>query len=335
MKTLEKHEKYMLRCIYLARNNESKYYPNPSVGSIIVKDNIIIAEGTTSNYGENHAEVNAINNVKNKNDLKGATLYVTLEPCSHYGKTPPCAELIFKNQISSVIIGTKDISSKVNGDGILFLKNKGIKVTVGVLENKCNDLHRNFLHFNKYKRPYIILKWAETMDNFIAPLNKSENKPFWISCVESRQLVHKWRSEEHAILIGHNTVIKDNPSLTVRHINGNNPLRIILDDKKTLDKNFNVFNNESMTIVISNFSSKNNIGKYLCDTLYKNKVQSIIIEGGKKTLEIFIKNNIWDEARIFKNELKLNNGVLSPRISGVNKSKYKIGKDELRIIYPN
>ena len=262
MKTLEKHEKYMLRCIYLARNNESKYYPNPSVGSIIVKDNIIISEGTTSNYGENHAEVNAINNVKNKNDLKGATLYVTLEPCSHYGKTPPCAELIFKNQISNVIIGTKDISSKVNGDGILFLKNKGIKVTVGVLENKCNDLHRNFLHFNKYKRPYIILKWAETMDNFIAPLNKSENKPFWISCVESRQLVHKWRSEEHAILIGHNTVIKDNPSLTVRHINGNNPLRIILDDKKTLDKNFNVFNNESKTIVISNFSSKNNIGKY-------------------------------------------------------------------------
>jgi len=150
MKTLEKHEKYMLRCIYLARNNESKYYPNPSVGSIIVKDNIIISEGTTSNYGENHAEVNAINNVKNKNDLKGATLYVTLEPCSHYGKTPPCAELIFKNQISSVIIGTKDISSKVNGDGILFLKNKGIKVTVGVLENKCNDLHRNFLH-HKFK----------------------------------------------------------------------------------------------------------------------------------------------------------------------------------------
>ena len=173
------------------------------------------------------------------------------------------------------------------------------------------------------------------MDNFIAPTNKSDSKPFWISSIKSRKLVHKWRSEEHAILIGHNTVIEDNPSLTVRHINGNNPLRIILDDKNTLNKNFNIFNNESMTIVISDFSGKNNIGEYLCEILYKNKVQSIIIEGGKKTLEIFIKNNIWDEARIFKNEFKLNKGVTSPNISGVNKSKHKIGKDELRVIYPN
>lgn len=201
MNTLDKHEKYMSRCIYLAKNNKSKYFPNPSVGCVIVKDDIIISEGCTSDYGGNHAELNAINNVENKNDLKGSILYVTLEPCSHHGKTPPCVEIINKYNVSNVIIGTVDISSKVNGKGILFLEKKRIKVTVGILEKECEVLHRNFLHFNKYKRPYIILKWAETRDSFIAPINKKENKPFWISCIESGQLVHKWRSDEHLSLI--------------------------------------------------------------------------------------------------------------------------------------
>ena len=334
MKRFEEHEKYMSRCVHLARNNKSKYYPNPSVGCLIIKNNLIISEGVTSDYGGNHAEVNTINNVENKHDLKGSTLYVTLEPCSHYGKTPPCVELISKCEISHVVIGTIDISSKVNGNGIKFLKNKSIKVTVGVLEKECKNLHRNFLHFNSHKRPYVILKWAQTLDNFIAPQNKSENKPFWISCIESRQLVHKWRSEEHAILIGYNTVISDNPLLTVRHVKGNNPLRIILDDKNSLDKNFNVFNNESETLVIDNFFKENNLEKFITEVLYKNKIQSIIIEGGKKTLDLFIKNNIWDEARIFTNDLKLNNGLPSPKIEGLIKSKNKVGKDELKIIYP-
>ena len=324
----------MSRCILLARNNKSKYYPNPSVGCIIVKNNHVISEGVTSNYGGNHAEVNTINNVKNKQDLKDSTLYVTLEPCSHYGKTPPCVELISKYEISHVVIGTIDISSKVNGNGIKFLKNKGIKVTVGILEKECINLHRNFLHFNTHKRPYIILKWAQTLDNFIAPLNKSDSKPFWISCIESRQLVHKWRSEEHAILVGYNTVISDNPTLTVRHVKGNNPVRIIIDDKNSLDKNLNVFNDEAETLVIKKKFNENNLEKFICEFLYKNKIQSVIIEGGKKTLDLFINNNIWDEARIFTNGIKLNNGVSSPKIEGETKSKYKIGDDELKIIYP-
>ena len=334
MKRVEEHEKYMSRCVHLARNNKSKYYPNPSVGCLIIKNNFIISEGVTSDYGGNHAEVNTINNVENKHDLKGSTLYVTLEPCSHYGKTPPCVELISRCEISHVVIGTIDISSKVNGNGIKFLRNKGIKVTVGVLEKECKNLHRNFLHFNSHKRPYIILKWAQTFDNFIAPLKKPHIKPFWISCTESRKLVHKWRSEEHAILIGHNTVVSDNPSLTVRHVKGNNPLRIILDDKNSLDRNFNVFNDKSQTLVIDDFLKEINFEKFICQNLYENKVQSIIIEGGKKTLDLFIKNNIWDEARIFTNNLKLIDGLTSPEIEGTIKSKYKVGKDELKIIYP-
>ena len=334
IKRVEIDEKYMSKCILLARNNKSKYYPNPSVGCLIVKNNHVISEGVTSNYGGNHAEVNTINNVKNKQDLKGSTLYVTLEPCSHYGKTPPCVELISKYEISHVVIGTIDISSKVNGNGIKFLKNKDIKVTVGILEKECKNLHRNFLHFNSHKRPYIILKWAQTLDNFIAPTNKSDSKPFWISSIKSRKLVHKWRSEEHAILIGYNTALSDNPSLTVRHVKGNNPIRIILDDKNSLDKDLNVFNGESETLVIENFLKENNLGNYICEFLHKNKIQSIIIEGGKKTLDLFIKNNIWDEARIFTNDIKLINGVPSPKIEGAIKSKYKIGEDELKIIYP-
>ena len=334
MNTLDKHEKYMSRCIYLGKNNKSKYFPNPSVGCVIVKDDIIISEGCTSAYGGNHAEVNAINNVKNKNDLKGSTLYVTLEPCSHHGKTPPCVEIINKYNISDVIIGTVDISSKVNGKGILFLEKKKIKVTVGILEKECKILHRNFLHYNKYKRPYIILKWAETKDSFIAPINKIEKKPFWISCIESRQLVHKWRSDEHAILVGYNTVINDNPLLTVRHLNGTNPVRIILDEKNSIDKNYNVFNGESKTIIVSDFLKEKNSAKFICDVLYKNKIQSVIIEGGKKTLDMFIDNNIWDEARVFESDLELINGITSPKIKGINKSVNKIGKDKLSIIYP-
>ena len=334
MNKVEKHEKYMSRCIYLAKNNKSNYYPNPSVGCLILKNNLIISEGLTSDYGGNHAEVNAINNVKNKQDLNGSTLYVTLEPCSHYGKTPPCVELISKYKIGQVIIGTIDNSSKVNGNGIKYLEDKGIRVTFGVLEKECKNLHRNFLHFNIFKRPYIILKWAESIDKFIAPLRKSENKPFWISCIESRQLVHEWRSVEHAILIGYNTVVSDNPSLTVRHIKGKNPVRIILDDKNSLGKNYNIFNDESKTIVINNFTKKNNLTNFICEILHKHKIQSIIIEGGKKTLDLFIKNNIWDEARIFTNDFKLNNGLPSPKIKGVIKFRNKIGKDELKIIYP-
>ena len=324
----------MSRCIEIAKKNSSKYYPNPSVGALIVKNDMIIAEGVTSDYGCNHAEVNAINSIKDPTDLIQSTLYVTLEPCSHFGKTPPCVSLIHKSKIKNVIIGTLDNSSKVNGKGVSFLKEREINVITGVLENECKELHRNFLHFNSKKRPYIILKWAITKDNFIAPLKKKNAKPFLISSLESRQLVHKWRSEEHAIMVGFNTIISDNPHLDTRYINGNNPVRIILDDKQELKSNYHVFNNKSNTLVISKFLKNKNPSSFICNELHKNNIQSVIVEGGRKTLDLFIKNDCWDEARIFESNQRLDNGIKGPEFTGRLKKRIKIGNDYLKFFKP-
>jgi len=328
------HEKYMSRCIEIAKKNSSKYYPNPSVGALIVKNDVIISEGVTSDYGSNHAEINAINSVTELKDLIDSTLYVTLEPCSHYGKTPPCIVSIYKSKIKNVIIGTLDNSPKVNGKGISYLKQKNLNVITGILENECKKLHKNFLHFNSQKRPYIILKWAETKNKFIAPLKKTNKEPFLISCSESRQLVHKWRSEEHSIMVGYNTVKNDDPQLTVRFIKGNNPIRIVLDDKKVLNSTYKVFNNDSKTFIINNYLKQNNPSKFICEELYKNKIQSVIIEGGKKTLDIFIKSNCWDEARIFESNGELKEGIISPELKGELKNTVKIGRDYLKIFNP-
>ena len=328
------HEKYMSRCIEIAKKNSSKYYPNPSVGALIVKNDMIIAEGVTSDYGCNHAEVNAINSIKDPSDLIESTLYVTLEPCSHFGKTPPCVLLIHKSKIKNVVIGTLDNSSKVNGKGVSFLKEREINVITGILEKECKKLHRNFLHFNSKNRPYIILKWARTKDNFIAPLKKKNAKPFLISSLESRQLVHKWRSEEHSIMVGFNTIISDNPHLDARYIKGNNPVRIILDDKQELKSNYHVFNNESNTLVISKFLKNKNPSSYICNELHKNNIQSVIVEGGRKTLDLFIKNDCWDEARIFESNQRLDNGIKGPEFTGRLKKRIKIGNDYLKFFKP-
>ena len=333
MNELEIHEMFMQRCIEIAKKNSNNYYPNPSVGALIVKNNKIISEGCTSDYGGNHAEVNAISSVKNKSDLINSTIYVTLEPCSHYGKTPPCSKLIIESGIKKAVIGCVDNSSKVNGKGISMLKNNGVDVISNVLEEDCIKLHRNFLHFNKYKKPYIILKWAKSKDQFIAPFEKKEIKSFNVSSLESRQLVHKWRSEEHAILVGYQTVKDDNPKLTTRHISGRNPLRIVLDKKKSLESSFNVFNNESKTIVIDNYLKDSPFS--ICKKLFELNVQSLIVEGGKKTLELFINNDCWDEARIFENENLLKSGIKSPSIKGILKTEKKVGKDKLKIFTRN
>ena len=312
------HNFYMSRCIEVAKKGIGKTYPNPSVGCLIVNEGTVISEAFSSEYGENHAEVNAINKVKNKNLLKTSTLYVTLEPCSHYGKTPPCCNTISKNKIPNVVIGTADNSNKVNGKGIEFLRKNNINVTYGVLEKKCKELHKNFLYFNKNKRPYIILKWAQSNDKLFSPLKKIKKKPFWISSKKSRQLSHKWRSEEHAILVGYNTVINDNPNLNVRSWKGKNPIRIIIDYDNKLSNKFNVFNDQAKTIKITrkNIDPSLHVASEISSFLFRENIQSVIVEGGKKTLEEFIKTNLWDEARIFTNKKNLSKGIEAPKLKG-------------------
>ena len=326
------HEKYIKRCIEIAKNGLGYTRPNPMVGCVISHNHNIIGEGFTSPYGGNHAEVNAIASVSDKTLLKESTLYVTLEPCSHYGKTPPCANLIVSHQIPKVVIGTLDTHSKVSGNGIEILKSSGCDVTVGVLEEECKSHHKRFFTFHNKKRPYIILKWAESNDGFIAPSFKTEQKPVWISNEISRQLVHKWRAEEHAILVGATTVLSDNPSLTVRDWAGQNPVRIVLDRYNNLPKNSGVFNKASETIVISEheIDFNNNIASQVCNFLFKEEIQSVIIEGGSKTLQLFIDENLWDEARIFKGNMNLKTGVKGPVFSGTLISETQISKDVLK-----
>ncbi|MCF7561699.1 bifunctional diaminohydroxyphosphoribosylaminopyrimidine deaminase/5-amino-6-(5-phosphoribosylamino)uracil reductase RibD [Sabulilitoribacter multivorans] len=319
------HEKYIKRCLEIAKNGLGTTRPNPMVGCVIVYNNKIIGEGFTSAYGGNHAEVNAINSTKNKDLLKEAILYVTLEPCSHYGKTPPCSDLIIKYNIPNVVIGCVDDNEKVAGKGIEKLKNGGVNVTIGVLEQECKTHHKRFFTFHNKKRPYIILKWAQTKDGFIAPETKSKKKPVWITNEYSQQLVHKWRAEEQAILVGTNTVLEDNPSLTARHWIGKNPVRVVLDKKEILSKDFNVFNAEAVTMLL-----KENSAKGICKKLHEKDINSIIIEGGSKTLQMFIDENIWDEARVFTGASSFQKGIKSPNFSGKLISEEQIDSDILK-----
>jgi diaminohydroxyphosphoribosylaminopyrimidine deaminase/5-amino-6-(5-phosphoribosylamino)uracil reductase len=341
-------EKYIRRCIELAKNGLGTTYPNPLVGSVIVHNGKIIGEGWHKKSGEPHAEVNAVNSVKDKSLLKESTIYVSLEPCSHFGKTPPCCDLIIENGIPNVVIGTVDPNIKVAGNGIKKLIEAGATVTVGILEKECNELNKRFFTFHQKKRPYIILKWAESQDGFIAPLTKSEQKPVWITNEFSRQLVHKWRSEEQAILVGTQTVIDDNPKLDTRDWMGNNPVRIILDQHNRLPRDSHIFNNKAKTIVFSKSPTPvlkesvnfeiidfgNNLAQQIVQTLYKHQIQSVIIEGGRQTLQTFIDQNLWDEARIFIGNTCFENGTKAPIIALKNIEKHSIGSDAL-IIYRN
>ena len=303
------------------------------VGGVIIHNNKVIGEGYTSSYGGNHAEVNVIKSVTNKRLLKESTLYVTLEPCCHFGKTPPCTDFIIKNRISNVVIGCKDDNIKVAGKGIALLQNNGINVTVGVLNEECRIHHKRFFTFHNKKRPYIILKWAETTNGFIAPTNKKEQKPVWISNTYSRQLTHKWRAEEQAILVGTNTVVQDNPSLTTRDWIGQNPIRVLIDRENKLSKNYNLFNDDAETVVITkkDIDFSINIAKQICDALYLKNINSVIIEGGRKTLRAFINENLWDEARVFIGNTSFKNGIKAPSISGNLIFKERVSTDILKI----
>jgi diaminohydroxyphosphoribosylaminopyrimidine deaminase / 5-amino-6-(5-phosphoribosylamino)uracil reductase len=330
------HEKYINRCITLAKNGLPAAMPNPSVGAVIVYEGKIIGEGYTSAYGGNHAEVNAIENVKDKSLLSKATLYVSLEPCSHFGKTPPCCDLVIKYKIPNIIIGTVDSNSKVAGQGIKKMTLAGLTVIVGVLENKCKASNKRFFTFHEKKRPFIILKWAESVDGFISPTSKENKKPVWISNTYSRQLVHKWRSEEQAILVGTQTVIDDNPKLDVRDWFGKNPIRIVLDQNNRISKESLIFDSCVKTILISNttIDYSKNIATQIVEYLYENQLQSVIIEGGRQTLQTFIDVNLWDEARVFIGREMFLNGTKAPSIIGKIVTKSTIEGDQL-INYSN
>ncbi|GLU44483.1 riboflavin biosynthesis protein RibD [Muricauda sp. NBRC 101325] len=321
------------------------------VGCVIVHEGKIISEGFTSPYGGPHAEVNAINAVKNREVLAECALYVTLEPCSHYGKTPPCADLIAKHKLKEVFIGLQDPHGKVAGQGIIKLMEAGCKVNVGILEDECRAHHKRFLTFQEQQRPYIILKWAETQDGFLAPddsRRETAPQPYWITNRYSKQMVHQWRSEEQAILVGTQTVLKDNPKLTVRNWSGKNPVRVVLDRHLKINDAFHVLDKNVKTIVVTeeNDTSKHVDGidyvvvdfkkplaKQICDVLYQNNITSIIIEGGAQTLETFIDENLWDEARIFQGQVRFESGIPAPKIQGTPTYTESILTDTLSIYH--
>ncbi|MEM6738194.1 MAG: bifunctional diaminohydroxyphosphoribosylaminopyrimidine deaminase/5-amino-6-(5-phosphoribosylamino)uracil reductase RibD [Bacteroidota bacterium] len=333
---------FMQRALDLAQRGKGLVAPNPMVGCVIVDDQKIIGEGYHKNYGEAHAEVNAINSVGNPDLLRRSTVYVSLEPCAHFGKTPPCADLLIHNQVKKVIVACEDPFNLVDGKGIERLKDAGIEVEVGVLKNEAISLNKRFFTFHQKKRPYIILKWAQTADGFVARENHDAK---WISNPYSRQLVHKWRTEEDAILVGKDTALYDNPSLTARDWSGKNPTRILLDSKLELPYNLKLYNQEADSLILNTIkfsvSNKNTWLKLseitpqtVLHTLYEKNIQSVIIEGGKKVLNAFIQENCWDEARIFVSTKTFGKGLEAPQLQGDIEQTEKIQEDQL-FIYRN
>lgn len=338
------HEQYIKRCLELGQKGIGSTRPNPSVGAVLVVDGQIIGEGFTSPYGGSHAEVNAISSVKDEELLTKATMYVTLEPCSHFGKTPPCSDLIIRKGIPKVVIGCIDTNSLVAGRGVKKLEEAGCEVVVGVLEEECKEHHKRFFTFHNKKRPYIILKWAESQDGFIAPEKREAREPVWITNERSRQLVHKWRTEEHGILVGTTTVVADNPKLNVRNWEGQDPVRIVIDRELKIDLNSHVYDQSVKTIFITGKEkeSKDNLifenvdfskplAHQICQILHKQNIQSLIVEGGTHTLITFIEEGLWDEARVFTGEVKFENGVKSPTLEKEAVEMIEIGEDTLKM----
>lgn len=335
----------MKRALELASKGLGQVAPNPMVGCVIVRNNQIIAEGYHEQYGSAHAEPTAIKQVSDE-FLKESTLYVTLEPCSHYGKTPPCADLIISKRIKKVVVGNLDSNPLVSGKGIQKLKDAGIEVEYGVLDKECRTLNKRFFTFHEKKRPYVILKWAQTHDGFISrwplPQEKEDN---WITGKESKELVHQWRAQEQAILIGYNTLINDNPLLTTRLASGKNPTRLVLSRTIELPTDLNVFNQDAKTIVFNPLKNeaKNNIefvkidwnkkAQEVLEYCFKKNISSIIVEGGTNTIYHFMNSNAWDEAQVFVNPTKkFEQGISAPEINLNNITPINVGNDLLYTI---
>jgi diaminohydroxyphosphoribosylaminopyrimidine deaminase/5-amino-6-(5-phosphoribosylamino)uracil reductase len=323
---MQSAEYYMERCVQLARQGAGKVAPNPMVGAVLVYNDRIIGEGWHEQYGGPHAEVNCIASVKeaDRHLISTSTIYVSLEPCAHFGKTPPCADLIIRHRIPEVVVGCRDPFDAVNGKGIEKLQQAGIKVTVGVSEAACLQLNERFFTYHTAKRPYIILKWAQTADGFIAHENKAER--LLITNNETNTLVHKWRSEEAAILIGTHTALYDNPSLTNRLWTGNSPARLVIDKHLTLPATLHLFNREEPTIIFNTIKQEqdgnllyykitvdDNLVKQVVAALYQLKILSVIVEGGTTLLQSFIDADYWDEARVITNTaMQIGHGLAAP-----------------------
>ncbi len=324
------HERYMRRCIELARSAAGYVSPNPMVGCVIVCGDRIIGEGFHQQYGAPHAEVNAVRSVRNADLLAQSVLYVNLEPCSHYGKTPPCADLIISNRIPHVVVGCSDPNPLVSGKGIARLRDGGCRVTEHVLESECEKLNIRFMTFHRKHRPYVVLKWAQTTDGFI-DIVRDRNvtaRPTWISGPYERILTHKWRSEEQAIMVGTNTAFLDNPMLNVRDWNGRQPLRIVIDRQLRLPDSLHLFDGSQPTLVFTEKQRTstshveyvmvpfdNQFPQHILDELYQRNVTSVLIEGGTRLLQSFIDANLWDEARIFTGKVRFGDGIKAPHLS--------------------
>lgn len=330
------HEHFMERCFQLALNGLGSVAPNPLVGAVVVHNGKIIGEGFHAEYGKAHAEVNAINSVKDKSLIPQSTIYVSLEPCSHFGKTPPCADLIIASGFPRVVVAMRDPFPEVAGRGIERLRNAGIEVIVGVLEDRARELNRRFITFQERKRPYIILKWAQSLDGYVDIERKpgDELKPIWITNELARAVVHRWRSEEQSILVGTKTVELDNPRLNVRDWSGKNPVRVVIDRTLRLNPNSHLFDGETLTLVMMGNNSgsaarkalfinrpnvelvtidfSRDIEPQVLEVLYQRSIQSIIIEGGAQVLDAFLAKNLWDEARVFIGRKLFHYGVRAP-----------------------
>lgn len=315
-------EFYIKRCIELAKKATGDTYPNPLVGSVIVHNGKIIGEGYHHKAGENHAEINAINSVEDKSLIPESTIYVSLEPCAHFGKTPPCALKIVESGFKKVVIGAMDSHDKVNGKGKKIIQDTGIEVVSGILEKECIDLNKRFFTYHEKKRSFIVLKWAQSGNGFI----DKDFKPTQISNSLTKQYVHELRNNEHAILIGTMTALRDNPSLTTREMTGRNPVRILIDIDLKVPTDYHIYNNEAETLVFNSVknSDEGNIRfikteregfiEKLIKKLYELQIQSVIVEGGNFVLQQFIDANLWDETIVIKNEnLQIENGTRAPK----------------------
>jgi diaminohydroxyphosphoribosylaminopyrimidine deaminase/5-amino-6-(5-phosphoribosylamino)uracil reductase len=340
---------YLDRCLELGAKGLGNTAPNPLVGCVLVAGGQIMGEGYHRAYGGPHAEVNAIASVRQPELLASSTLYVNLEPCVHHGKTPPCTDLILEKRIPRVVIGTRDPNREVSGRGISRLRDHGVKVSVGIRDKECLELNRRFFTYHEKGRPYIILKWAETLDGFIDHERNPETHGSinWITGNRERQLVHKWRSEEQAILVGTRTAVMDDPELTVRDWHGAQPLRLLIDRRGTLPGTLKLMDGKAPTVIFSEVdlpaaehilnvkiqSGTDLIGGILA-YLFEKEIQSMIVEGGKETLEGFIQRNLWDEARVFTGNRLFRQGTRAPRLTSEVYSQHRM-TDSMLSIYMN
>lgn len=342
------HELYIKRCVELAQNAKGYTSPNPMVGSVVIYKEQIIGEGWHRAPGQPHAEVNAINSIQDKSKLQNSTIYVSLEPCAHFGRTPPCCDLIIENKIPRVVIGCRDPFKQVNGRGIEKLKAAGIDVTEGVLEKECLNLNKAFFTFHTKKRPFIILKWAQTADGFM-DISREENEKGikWITQPETKTLVHQWRAEVDAILVGKNTVLNDNPSLTVREVKGKNPIRLVIDPKGEVRMDHTICNNEAPTVIFTDQSAESQKNtnnelinysgqplKQIMNYCFQQQIQSILVEGGRHTLQSFIDAGLWDEARVLIGISRFKNGLMALEMNHSPTSSFTFGKDQVNIYHP-